>query len=575
MKLKNLIVFMIFGLSLIYCANENDIIGYIENGNTEELKKLLAKDFDPADTINGRTYFQYAVSDGQLEVLKQFMVHSGSKLEEYKLKDLLFLSVKEEQSEIYEYLSKEVDLSSDQTSISHLISLLNEVQWDKHVGSLILTNKDVNIFYDFVEKNRENEKFDSVMHALFKRQLPINEVYIGSKYDGYTEEEEYYDGEEYDDYEEPQEEYEYGSFSSLMSKIGEKKNTFLVDYISTNTETRKGLLTFSENENKLFNNFYKKIFEDNSFDDFYDNEDIKRRYTGTITKRLPFYLPKFSRFNHEYYIDEEMLGKMHNSNKQYYAYLFHRLDRNSFILKWIWNAWKETIFSNISTKTYFKKTFYDYTEALIKTYDTITSRDNYAEALEEAYHKLATANCEYIDECFSESIRYSEEGWRVDWTWTSGFWARRFHEENQEVVYKILKEISAHYAGNELKKLIQKRLDKEITETSHLSVIKRLVAEGAEANLLVGKHGISELHVAVLKNNHSEIKKLLKNGVEINSRDKNKLTPLYYSMNVKTASLLAKNGALINDSINKTKPVKYFRDRKENDTADFLENYKK
>jgi hypothetical protein len=191
---------------------------------------------------------------------------------------------------------------------------------------------------------------------------------------------------------------------------------------------------------------------------------------------------------------------MHNSDKQLFSYLFHRIDRNPLIVKWLWAAWKETIFSNISTKTYFRKSFYDYTEALIKTYDTITNRDNYKEALEQAYYNLATIKCEgYIEDCIPESIRYYEDGWRIDWIWAPGFWARRFHEGNQEVVYNILKEISAHYAGNEIKKLIEERLKKEISEATYLWDIKRLVNEGANPDPLVGKNGITKLHVAALK----------------------------------------------------------------------------
>jgi hypothetical protein len=46
-------------------------------------------------------------------------------------------------------------------------------------------------------------------------------------------------------------------------------------------------------------------------------------------------------------------------------------------------------------------------------------------------------------------------------------------------------------------------------------------------------------------------------------------------MKLETAKLLVEKGALVNDSILKTHPAKYFRDRKENDIADFLESIKK
>ena len=69
-----------------------------------------------------------------------------------------------------------------------------------------------------------------------------------------------------------------------------------------------------------------------------------------------------------------------------------------------------------------------------------------------------------------------------------------------------------------------------------------------------------------------EIKKLIEQGADVNARDDKKYTPLYFANRLETVKLLVENGVLVNDSILKINPVKYFRDRNENDIADFLES---
>jgi hypothetical protein len=573
MKTKKLILLLFVAFGLVYCGTENDVTGYIETGNVEEVKKLLAKDLNPMDTVGNRTYFQYAVYEGQLDIVKEFFNHSGQKLEDYQIKDLLFLSIKEQQSEIYHYLIDLVDFENEPHNVTHLFNLLEEAGWEEEVGKMIQLNTDVGIFYSFFEQNKENDDFKDVLLSLFLKQVPINECYIGSEFDSSLEYEE--EG-EYEEYDEPEMEYEYGSFSSMINKINEKRVRLMVKTLSADTEGKKALITLDGNPNKLFNSFYQRVFLDDDFEHYDgDFQDIRIRYTATIARRLPYFLPKYSRYN-DYYRDDNELEELHNSNKQLFAYLFHRIDRNSLIIKWLWSAWKKTVFSNIPTKTYFRKSFYDYTEALIKTYDTITSRDNYNETLRLAYRNLATNKCQgYIEDCIPESIRYYEDGWRIDWGWAPSFWARRFHEGNQEEVYKILKEISAHYAGNELNKLIEERLDKEISEASYLSAYKQLAKEGANADLLIGKRGVTKLHVAVLKNNLKEIKKLIENGADVNARDDKKYTPLYFATQLETVKLLVEKGALVNDSIMRTKPAKYFRSNNKEEIADFLEKWNK
>ncbi len=573
--MKHLFISIVaISLVLLSCNTGNDITELIKNGDIEEVKKLLAKDFHPTDTIGDRTYFEVAVYEGQLEILKEFFKHSGELLESYQKQDLVFLSIKENKREIYNYLFKDSLFEDHKEAWATVLSLLEDSDWDDEFGRLMLINNDVNIFYDFIQKHHDNERYTKLMPKLFKRHWPVYEAYIGSIYHENNEYEEYegYEDEAYEnpDGYEPEFEYLKGNYNSLISKIEDRYSSLNFQHFSANKESKRVLLSFDENANKIFNNFYHRVFVDKNFEKYTDTPDPRDFYTGTVSRRIPLYLPFFSRFCHPFK-DENDLNKMHNSDKQLFAYIFHRLDRSSFIIKWMWEAWKETVFSNISTRTYFKKGFYDYTEALIRTYDSLTSRERYKEHLADAYDKIASCNHDFFYACIIEEVRYREDGWRIDWNWAPGFWIRRFHEGNEEVVYNILKEISAHYAGNELNKLIKIRHHKEIKKVSYLAEYRLLMNEGAEVDLLVGKNGVTKLHVAALKDNIADIKKLVKEGEDVNVRDDDNNSPLYYASKLETVKLLVESGALVPDTVKYRNPIADFNDRKLFDIVDFLE----
>jgi hypothetical protein len=86
-------------------------------------KNFWAKDLDPMDTVGNRTYFQLAIYEGQPEIFKVFFNHSGNLLESYQKQDLLFLSIKEKQREIYNYLSKETLFEDHKPSLSTCLEL--------------------------------------------------------------------------------------------------------------------------------------------------------------------------------------------------------------------------------------------------------------------------------------------------------------------------------------------------------------------------------------------------------------------------------------------------------------------
>ena len=77
-----------------------------------------------------------------------------------------------------------------------------------------------------------------------------------------------------------------------------------------------------------------------------------------------------------------------------------------------------------------------------------------------------------------------------------------------------------------------------------------------------------------MKNNLSDIKKLIKNGEDVNVRDDKKYTPLYYAGSLEAVKLLVENGALVNDSISQYKPIEYFKSNGETAISDFLKKYK-
>jgi len=353
MKITNLIIFLLIIL-LFGCSEKDKTEEYIKTGNLVEIKNLLETGLNPHNTINGYTYIQIATSEGQLDILKEFLNHNVMQLEETIVEDLIFISVNDKHKEIYEFLLPLKNVNLDVNQKFQLIEILSKNGWNEQVANLIYKNTDVNFFYEFIEKYGDDEKFSDIMTGMFRKHIPLHEVYIGSKYDGYAENEEEgdYEYEENGEYEEEAyEEYKYGSFETLMNNISAKKKNFKLDHISYDVNKRKALLSllsFKDNENVIFNNLYNKILSKHKYS---EQSDLRGSYTSNVSIALPYFLPEFSRFNFNNWYGDDILPDLHNSNTQYFAYLFHRLDRNPKILKWMWKAWKETIFNNIDTKT--------------------------------------------------------------------------------------------------------------------------------------------------------------------------------------------------------------------------------
>ncbi len=120
-------------------------------------------------------------------------------------------------------------------------------------------------------------------------------------------------------------------------------------------------------------------------------------------------------------------------------------DRSSESILELWKNNKMFIYTIISKSTY--DSMSKMVDDLITIYDRIIQEPNYREFYAE--HNI------FIDENENQGIDYDNEVFlsfptkefvdSFDDYWGFGFWDRRIEEDNDKVVYQILKEIQAHY----------------------------------------------------------------------------------------------------------------------------------
>ena len=114
-------------------------------------------------------------------------------------------------------------------------------------------------------------------------------------------------------------------------------------------------------------------------------------------------------------------------------------DRSSERIEGLWSKNKVFIYTILTKAKYNKiaKTV----DNLITVHNRIIQEQNYKEFYTN--HNLYT-NDDYYDEVFL-SYPSKEIVDSFNNNWLFGFWDRRFEENNDQTVYKILKEIQAHY----------------------------------------------------------------------------------------------------------------------------------
>ncbi|MBN1786886.1 MAG: ankyrin repeat domain-containing protein [Sedimentisphaerales bacterium] len=82
--------------------------------------------------------------------------------------------------------------------------------------------------------------------------------------------------------------------------------------------------------------------------------------------------------------------------------------------------------------------------------------------------------------------------------------------------------------------------------SENIPAITSILQKNSDLVNKICRHGRAPLHSAAFAGNADIIKLLLEKGADINGRDDNNLTPLYYARDPNTIEFLIKNGAVVN-----------------------------
>ncbi len=280
--------------------------------------------------------------------------------------------------------------------------------------------------------------------------------------------------------------YEYSGFQSLKNRHKKPSNINqkLVEYKFNNLEIDV-LEEFSKAKNILvgYENFLEESARNYNPDDFsYDNllkEEMiskfqKKEYSleywqevDTILNSIykgenpygiersePYYpiviVPSVSGFYNAFQSqeDREFSKSEDIEYKSKIIYLQRKIksfDRSSKSIVELWKKNKMFIYTIMSKSTYnsISKMFND----LISIYDRIIQEPNYIEFYKK-HNIYADTDTDYKYEYDNEVfLSFPTKEFVESYTnyWGFGFWDRRIEEENEKVVYEILKEIQTHY----------------------------------------------------------------------------------------------------------------------------------
>lgn len=174
-------------------------------------------------------------------------------------------------------------------------------------------------------------------------------------------------------------------------------------------------------------NYFNTLFE-SFFNDFSSGKNVPLDAYSAIF-RIPV------EYVNENLDGEDDIQVIENlSNKQYWQNEILVLDRSTENIETIWNN-NKVFFYSFTSKSKYDKLFKKVISDLIEVNSKITQEPNY----KEFYKKYNVS-----DDAFHTfpSIQHVK---KYKYSWPFSFWDRRFSENNDEIVLKILKEIKNHY----------------------------------------------------------------------------------------------------------------------------------
>lgn len=138
------------------------------------------------------------------------------------------------------------------------------------------------------------------------------------------------------------------------------------------------------------------------------------------------------------------------------------IGRDATRLRQSFDAYKKLLHEVLPYNIYQRSSVHYYVDKLLLTYGALQAKENAAVRLEKLYTKMATITDYTASEDFIEDVKLVMDNMdRVDpslnnndlnarrmTVWLVSFWARRYNEGNQQIVYEILEEISDMYSGD-------------------------------------------------------------------------------------------------------------------------------
>lgn len=265
--------------------------------------------------------------------------------------------------------------------------------------------------------------------------------------------------------------YEYPAYLERKKRYGKTSNINqkLDDYRFNNAEIDL-LGEFSQAKNTLIG--YEKFLEESAQaynpDDFsyenllkeklisqFENKEYNLEYWNDVEYIVAGFYENTKLYNwdrfpiaiipSDKYEEVEFQNDAENEHIEFYSKLTYvqrkikTFDRSSERIEGLWSKNKVFIYTILTKAKYNKiaKTV----DNLITVHNRIIQEQNYKEFYTN--HNLYT-NDDYYDEVFL-SYPSKEIVDSFNNNWLFGFWDRRFEENNDQTVYKILKEIQAHY----------------------------------------------------------------------------------------------------------------------------------
>lgn len=522
-----LISLLLIPVWFVSCGKKSELSTFIEQGNTEEISKLLEKGLNPNDTLaNGRSLVYQAIQEDQIEVLRQLVEAGATICYDDRETDHRFMAIEIGHKDITKWL---MDRNAKFYNRDHYYE----------IATLLVQNDWVDLLegYDLQSRLDKEETLELLAMANLDGSVEMQNYLIGLLRNFWSVT-------------------EFAEYSRELDETLDEINFMRPLVIEQMQFVDQGVILKLDNGEEFLEEILKDYLSKPLLNDDGYKSALKNSYFHNVTVLLPKFLPVNSRHEGYYSNSEDRV-----TYKTAMAYFIHRTRRSNENIELLWSIWKGYIFEKLTPEMYVDLDFYRSVETLIETFDSIKTVPGYKDLLQSSWDRIEQIhNGAELDEYgvygmdwylgIEEQLLFNNQH-DVNIAWLSSFWIRRYHEGNYEVVEQILREIREHYSTTyELKTLVEERRIKDVTkrflvcaEYNFVDELKQLSNEGVNVYDAVGTGGIREIHMAVMSDNKKKVSELLANGVYVDEPDQDGNTPLHYAVSVDMADLLLQHNA--------------------------------